>query len=177
MSKQKVLLHICCGVCAFACVESLRQKGFDVTGFFFNPNIHPQSEYQIRWEALGQVAEHAGLKVISGQYLADEWFSRCEKYKDQPEGKQRCLVCFRLRLEQTFQECLNRGFDFFTTTLTVSPHKNSKVILELGETISREKFLAFDFKKEKGFEKTIAFAKSQNIYRQRYCGCVYSQPK
>jgi len=171
---KKVLLHICCGVCAFACINYLKEKGFYVEGFFYNPNIHPEDEYAKRKNTAAQVCSINSIELTSGLYEPHKWDSTCSVYKDEPEGGDRCDLCYKFRLEETFRKTAEMGFDFFTTTLSVSPHKKSKLINEIGTTISPVHFMAVDFKKNDGFKKTFALAKAHNIYRQNYCGCKYS---
>jgi len=174
---KKVLLHICCGVCAFACIERLKKEGFHIEGIFFNPNIHPAREYIKRKKVAIEVSTISNIKLIEAEYRADDWFRECHLLADEPEGARRCLVCYRLRLKRTFEVCCDKKFDYFTTTLTISPHKNSEQILEIGKSLGKDKFLSFDFKKDEGFKNTIEFAKKHNLYRQNYCGCVYSMRK
>ncbi len=171
---KKVLLHVCCGVCAIYCIERLEAEGYYVESFFFNPNIYPEEEYLKRKKAAEEVSAITKTKISEGPYEQTLWFSECQDYKDSKEGKERCLICYRLRLVATQKEARNRGFDFFTTTLTVSPHKDSKIITSLGQKIDLPAFLSIDFKKQDGFKKTLELAKKYNLYRQKYCGCVYS---
>lgn len=171
---KKVLLHICCGVCAFGAIDRLKEEGFKVTGFFFNPNVFPESEYVRRKEAVSKVSEITGVKMLDSQYDKEKWTIICQEYKDEPEGGERCLLCYDLRLRETLKICKENTFDYFTTTLTISPHKNSKIILEKGKELGGESFLTIDFKKKDGFKKTIDSAKKYNLYRQDYCGCEYS---
>jgi predicted adenine nucleotide alpha hydrolase (AANH) superfamily ATPase len=145
-----------------------------VEGFYFNPNIHPFQEYDKRRAMLDNLKQIFDIKITQGPYAAQEWFSRCEKYSDEPEGGKRCLACYRLRLEETFRMTEELGFDLFSSTLTISPHKDSRIILELGVKVGKNKFLAIDFKKNNGFTKTCQLAKNYSFYRQNYCGCVYS---
>lgn len=121
--SKKVLLHICCGVCAIASIKRLQEEGFQVTGFFFNPNIHPQEEYLKRLETAQKVSQITGIELITGPYEPDKWLSAMADYKEEPEGGARCLVCYWMRLGAAFQEAQKNGFDFFTSTLTISPHK------------------------------------------------------
>ncbi|UCG35015.1 MAG: epoxyqueuosine reductase QueH [Candidatus Omnitrophota bacterium] len=174
---KKVLLHICCGVCAFASIGRLKKEGFYVEGFFFNPNIHPAGEYIKRKKVAVEVSRLCNTKIIMGEYRADDWFKECRALSDECEGARRCLVCYRLRLKRTFDTCVDKEFDYFTTTLTISPHKNSEQILEIGKRLGKDKFLSLDFKKEDGFKNTMELAKKHNFYRQNYCGCVYSTKK
>jgi len=172
---KRVLLHICCGVCALYCIEKLSGDGFLVEGFFFNPNIHPYSEYLKRKQAAETVAKSLGIVMEEGSYLIFDWLKLSEPYSQDPEGGRRCIVCYKMRLEQTKLLCDEKNYDYFTTTLTVSPHKPSKIILDIGRSIDKVKFLALDFEKDDGFQKTIQEAKKLNLYRQNYCGCIYSK--
>lgn len=171
---KKVLLHTCCGVCAYACIEKLKEQGYLPSLFFFNPNIQPQAEYQKRKQAARSVAKNLEVEMKEGGYEFADWYEVARPYQHQKEGQERCLICYRLRLEQTFQVMLKEGFSYFTTTLTVSPYKRSSKIITIGKDIGAEKFLAFDFKKKDGFKKSLTAAKSLNLYRQNYCGCIYS---
>ena len=171
---KKVLLHICCGVCALWCIERLRQEGLTVGGLFFNPNIHPHDEYLKRKKAAEKVAEETGISLEESSYLLSEWFKRHKAYAEEKEGGLRCSLCYRMRLEQTKLTAEEKSYDYFTTTLTVSPHKKTAVIFEIGKEVGGDNFLALDFKKNDGFKKTLDRAKTMGLYRQNYCGCVYS---
>ena len=176
MNKKKVLLHICCGVCAFAAIKRLEDEDFYVEGFFYNPNIHPESEYNRRLDAAKKVASLSSVTFHQAEYDLCQWNNLCLGYKDLPEGGKRCLLCYELRLLKTDLKRKELGFDYFTTTLTISPHKNSQSVFAVGESVDRESFLVRDFKKQDGFKKTSALAKEAGIYRQDYCGCIYSKP-
>jgi len=171
---KKVLLHICCGVCAFYSIDYLKEKGFEVVGYFFNPNIYPEEEYNKRKDVLYTVADLTSIKIIEGDYANKEWEELCKAYKDEPEGGKRCELCYKIRLEETAKKSKDLNFDYFTTTLTISPHKKSKVIFDIATLIDKNRFLFIDFKKNDGFKKTIELAKKYNLYRQNYCGCRYS---
>ncbi|MFH1519027.1 MAG: epoxyqueuosine reductase QueH [Candidatus Omnitrophota bacterium] len=171
---KKVLVHVCCGVCAYGCIERLKEEGFVPAVFFFNPNIHPQSEYQKRKQTAEVVAKALSVGMIEGDYEPSDWQKATAGHSQDKEGQKRCLLCYRLRIEQTFQIVLKEGYDYFTTALSISPHKSSLAIIEIGREIGKDKFLAFDFKKQDGFKKSIAAAKSLDLYCQNYCGCRYS---
>ncbi len=172
---KKVLIHVCCGVCASFAIQKLKSEGFSVEAFFFNPNIHPRGEYLKRREVMNIVADKQKIKVVEGCYDVPLWFNICKDDSNQIEGGARCVDCYSLRLKETFNYCLQKEYDYFTTTLTISPHKSSMSIIEVGCKIGDKKFLPYDFKKEGGFAKTIDIAKKNNLYRQNYCGCVYSR--
>lgn len=172
---EKVLLHICCGVCASSVVQKLREENLDVTGFFYNPNIHPREEYFRRLELAEQVAGILKFELIPGAYDKEDWFRRTGGLENEPEGGLRCPICFRMRLEETQKKAKEMGVKKFTTTLTVSPHKKSEVVNEIGRAVSASEFLSRDFKKQDGFKLAMEFAKRYNLYRQDYCGCIYSR--
>jgi predicted adenine nucleotide alpha hydrolase (AANH) superfamily ATPase len=171
---MKVLLHICCGVCAGSVAERLLSEGHEVTGYFFNPNIHPAAEYEIRLQVARTVAESVGFPVFTGAYKPEDWMKAIIGLEKEPEGGKRCEVCYRLRLESAFRYLQEHDFDVFTTTLTVSPHKPAVLINRIGREIGGDKFLARDFKKKDGFKRANEIAKKLGVYRQHYCGCVYS---
>ena len=172
---QKILLHICCGICASSVVERLRKEGYEPIGFFYNPNIQPEEEYRQRQETLKRVAEILKFKLIQPKYTQDIWQEKIKGLENEPEGGARCLVCFRLRLEEARARAAGMKLTKFTTTLTVSPHKNSAAINQIGKAIDPDGFLAFDFKKQDGFKLAIQFAERYNLWRQHYCGCSYSR--
>jgi len=171
---KKVLLHICCGVCALYAIEKLKREGYLVEGLFFNPNIYSADEYLRRIKAAQVAASIQKVKIKELEYEPSLWLAVCGEHKDEKEGGQRCQLCYKLRLQKTFEMVKELGFDFFTTTLTISPHKDSTIINGIGKDIGSDSFLVMDFKKKDGFNKTMKLAKQHNIYRQRYCGCIYS---
>ncbi len=178
---MKVLLHICCAPCATTPIERLREQGNEVIGYFYNPNIHPEQEYKKRLEQMEKLAKKIDLIYFEGNYEKNEWLKQCSKFKDEPEGGKRCELCYKMRLEKTASYAKN-NFDAFTTTLTISPHKNSELINRIGKEIGERyniKFLEMDFKKtdssgKDGFKRSIVLSKKYNLYRQNYCGCIYS---
>jgi len=171
---MKIVLHICCGVCAAGVVERLTSEGHEIIGFFYNPNIHPLAEYNRRLEVAREVAQKLDFPLEVAPYTPEEWFAETRSLENEPEGGRRCEVCFRLRLEKTYLYMKEHGWDAFTTTLTVSPHKPAEVINRVGRKIGGERFLARDFKKKEGFKRTVELAKEWSLYRQNYCGCIYS---
>lgn len=168
---MRILLHICCGVCAAAAAERLIEDGHDVTGLFYNPNIYPLEEYQRRLEAARRVAQEMGFPLIEAPYDHREWASKTEGLEDETEGGRRCEVCFRIRLEESRRQMLELGFEAFTTTLTVGPRKAAQVINRIGGEVGGKAFMAADFKKKGGFNRAGELARRWNIYRQNYCGC------
>ncbi|MDD5311550.1 MAG: epoxyqueuosine reductase QueH [Dehalococcoidia bacterium] len=171
---MKVILHICCGVCAAGAAEVLLSENHRVTGYFYNPNIYPYAEYQRRLDTAVKVAAQLDFPIEAGQYDSDNWMVDAEPFKNEPEGGQRCLLCYRIRLQNTYNFMLSQNADAFTTTLTIGPSKSAARINEIGQTIGGDKFLPRDFKKKDGFKRAIARSNQWQLYRQNYCGCVYS---
>lgn len=185
ISKPALLLHSCCGPCSTAVVERLVDE-FDVTVFFYNPCITDEEEYKRRRESQLKFIEKfneekmGATKVLfdEGEYRPTEFFKAAEGFECEPEGGARCTVCFAQRLEKTAEAARMGGYDYFATTLTVSPHKNYKLISEIGRTIALRYGLSFldrDFKKKDGFKRSIELSRKYNLYRQDYCGCEFSK--
>jgi predicted adenine nucleotide alpha hydrolase (AANH) superfamily ATPase len=173
----KVVLHICCGVCAAGAAERLISEGHEVYGFFYNPNIYPQEEYEKRLKAAYKTAEELGFPLVAGLYTPEEWSIDTGPLANEPEGGRRCEVCFRHRLKKTFLYLQEYGYDAFTTTLTISPHKSAVIINKVGQEVGGDKFLVRDFKKKAGFQRATELAKKWALHRQDYCGCIYSMRK
>ncbi|MBI4284199.1 MAG: epoxyqueuosine reductase QueH [Chloroflexi bacterium] len=171
---MKIVLHICCGGCAAGVVERLTQEGHEVLGLFYNPNIHPLAEYERRLEATYKIAKELNFPLEVSHYSPEEWFAEASSLENEPEGGRRCEVCFRLRLKKAYLYLGDCGADAFTTTLTISPSKSALVINRVGQEIGGEWFLVRDFKKKAGFQRATELAKQWSIYRQDYCGCIYS---
>lgn len=171
---MKIVLHICCGVCAAGVGKTLTEEGHQVTGFFYNPNIHPAEEYYKRLETARRVAQELNFPLDAALYNPEEWLKRTEHLKHEPEGGKRCQVCFRIRLEKTYSYLKECGADAFTTTLTISPHKSAEVVNQTGREIGGDKFLVRDFKKKDGFKRAMQLARQWELYQQNYCGCIYS---
>ncbi len=177
---MKLLLHICCGPCALYRIKKLVGKNFDeVVGYYYNPNIHPQSEYKKRRDALIQVGNrHAcSLQIIVPEYKMEEYFEKifCRD-GSRAVPTERCRACWELRLERTAEFAKENGFSAFTTTLLISPYQNLDAIKQIGERIAKEKGAEFyyeDFRK--GFKESQGEAREKDIYRQKYCGCVFSE--
>ena len=145
-----------------------------MTGYFYNPNIHPADEYEKRLESAREVARQLDFELVEGPYDRENWFGMVKGKEYEGEGGARCLECFRMRLEKTHTHMKKYMFDAFTTTLSVSPHKDVSVINELGRQIGGEKFILADFKKKGGFARAGELAAEWGLYRQDYCGCIYS---
>lgn len=166
-----ILLHVCCAPCAAHPVRALAQRG-NVTFFFSNSNIHPLEEYRKREGEVRRLADIEAVPTIEDEYDHQAWLRETGTWRDEPEGGRRCDACFRYSLGRAAQVCKERGFDAFTTTLTVSPHKDSARILAIGRELGP--FLEIDFKKRDGFRKSVALSREHELYRQRYCGCEFS---
>lgn len=176
-----LLLHSCCAPCSSYVLEYL-SKFFNITVFYYNPNIHPELEYRKRVEEQKEFIEKLPVKrkinFIEGKYLPEEFFDIAKGLEEEREGGIRCFKCYELRLKEAAKKAKELNFDYFTTVLSISPHKNAEKINEIGEKISQEfgvKFLNSDFKKKNGYKRSIELSKDYNLYRQDYCGCVYSQ--
>jgi len=171
---MKVVLHICCGVCAAGAAEVLINEGHQVLGFFYNPNIYPSEEYWRRLGTARKVAQELNFSLEVPAYEPEEWLSQTGSLKDEPEGGKRCQVCYRLRLKKTRDYMVACGADAFATTLTISPHKSAHTVNRIGKEIGGDKFLMRDFKKKDGFKRAVQLARRWELYRQDYCGCMYS---
>lgn len=185
VSKNRLLLHSCCGPCSTACIERLLPD-YNVTVFFYNPNITDREEYEKRKEAQlkfinlynEKLSDKDKIQFIEGEYLPEEFYDVASEYASEPEGGVRCTECFKLRLERTAQAALRTGNTVFGTTLTVSPHKNYNLISAIGWELSVKynlEFLDMDFKKKAGFQRSIQMSKEYGLYRQNYCGCEFSK--
>ncbi len=175
--RGEILLHICCAPCSTHSIDLLRNDGWKVTGLFFNPNIHPLSEYRFREEETRKFCETLDLPLLVEPYDHDGWKLSVREYAHKGEGSRRCRECFGMRLERCGRIAAGKGFHAFTTTLTISPHKNSKVIFRIGREISKKhgiRFEEYNFKKKDGFKKSIRISGEHHLYRQDYCGCEYS---
>lgn len=175
----KLLLHSCCAPCSSYVLEFLGEY-FDIEVFFFNPNIYPEAEYKKRLEEQIRLIEEMELdyKVVSTEHESHTFYDAVKGYEKLGEGSKRCHRCFELRLDRTARHAKSMGFDYFTTTLTISPLKNATKINEIGEKLGEKydiKFLHSDFKKNDGYKRSVELSKEYNLYRQNYCGCVFSK--
>lgn len=174
---NKLLLHSCCGPCSSSVIERLRDY-FDITVIYYNPNIEPKEEYEKRKSEQLRLLNELGIKFMDIDYLNNEYHEKVKGYENEPENGLRCPLCFELRLDKTASKAKENNFDYFGTTLTVSPHKNSKIINEIGLKLEEKygvKFLLSDLKKEDGYKRSIELSKKYDLYRQDYCGCLYSK--
>lgn len=176
----RLLLHSCCGPCSSYVLEYL-SGCFDITILYYNPNIYPKSEFEKRAAEQQKLLTHMKfvnpVGMILADYRAEEFEAAAAGLESEPEGGKRCLLCFGLRLEETAKTAKNLGFDFFTTTLSVSPHKNAEALNNIGVELAEKygvQYLYADFKKRGGYKRSIELSRLYGVYRQDYCGCMYS---
>lgn len=177
----KLLLHACCAPCSSYCIEYLSNY-FEITIFYYNPNIDTNDEFDYRFSELERFLKEFKTKypvhLVNPGYLKNEYDDIVVGLENEPERGARCLKCYKLRLEKSFEYAKENNFDYITTTLTLSPHKNSKVINEIGSELEKEynfPYLYSDFKKREGYKRSIVLSHEYNLYRQDYCGCKYSK--
>lgn len=175
-----LLLHSCCAPCSSYCLEYLSEY-FKITVFYYNPNIYPEGEYTHRVEEQKRLIKELPVKnkisFLEAGFNPDEFYSAVKGLEKEKEGGERCFVCYRLRLSKTAEEAKKRGFDYFTTTLSISPLKNAQKLGEIAEDEAKKKGvknLPSDFKKKNGYKRSTELSKEYGLYRQDYCGCVYS---
>lgn len=181
-NKPKLLLHSCCGPCSSYVISYLRDY-FDITVLYYNPNIFPYEEYVKRKEEQKRLLREMTndtVKLLDCDYDNDKYEEVIHGLEKEPERGKRCTKCFLLRLEKTATVGKDEGFDFFGTTLTVSPYKNAQLINRIGEKLANDydiRWLYGDFKKNDGYKKSIELSKKYDLYRQNYCGCIYAKNK
>lgn len=180
-TKPKLLLHSCCGPCSTYVLEYLSLY-FDITVFYYNPNIYPQEEFLKRSEEqqklLNTMFENDKVKFAQIGYRSEDFYNAIKGYEALGEGSERCFRCYRLRLQKTAEYAKPRHFDYFTTTLSISPHKNAQELNRIGAEIAEEygiKYLFSDFKKRGGYKRSCELSEMFGIYRQNYCGCIFSK--
>ncbi len=179
--KPTLLLHACCAPCSSYVMEYLASI-FDITMFFYNPNISPEREFLFRADELerliSEMPEADGVKLIRAEYEPENFLEIARGMEDIPEGGERCFKCYELRLRKTAEAALKGNFDYFSTTLSISPHKNAAKLNEIGAMLSEEfgvKYLFSDFKKKNGYKRSCRLSEIYSLYRQDYCGCAYSK--
>ena len=175
-TKSKLLLHICCMGCG-AYVSDFLKTDFEVILYFFNSNIFPKKEYDIRQEETKRIAKKFNLELICDNYSHENWLNKIKGHETDLEKGERCQICYQHRLESTACLANAKKIKYFTSTLSVSPHKDANAIKAIGKKLEEKynlKFLDNDFKKNDGFKKAVKFSKDLNLYRQNYCGCEFS---
>ena len=176
MPKPRILVHACCAPDA-AYVIGLLKEDYDPAAFFYNPNIHPEKEYALRLADARRVAQDLGVPLLEDAYDESRWLALTAKFRDEPEKGRRCDICYAVRLGQTAACAAAQGFDFFTTVMSLSPWKKAGALNRIGRMFGRRhgvSFLEADFKKKDGFRKSVILSRGMDLYRQDYCGCVYS---
>ena len=177
--RPKLLLHVCCGPCSSAVLEVLN-KYFDITIYYYNPNTYPYSEFKKRLDQIVKLINDGydnKINIIEGSYDDEDFYKFVEGHESDREGGPRCHLCYRYRLDATCRFAKENNYDYFCTTLSVSPYKNSKVLNEIGKELSKKyniKYLYSDFKKKDGYKRSIELSNKYKLYRQDYCGCKYS---
>jgi len=179
--RPTLLLHSCCAPCSSYVLEYLSHY-FQITLYYYNPNISPESEYRYRVSELKRlVAEmlpNSGITVVEGAYEPERFAQAVRGLEQEPEGGARCMACYRLRLEEAAKAARAMGCEYFTTTLSISPLKNARALNDIGEALApiyQTKYLVSDFKKREGYKRSIQLSSQYQLYRQDYCGCIYSK--
>lgn len=181
--KPRLLIHSCCAPCSSYCLEYLC-KYFDITVLYYNPNITDSSEYDYRLSEQKRLIDclneryQVNIRFAKGEYEPDKFIDAVKGYEDCPEGGDRCKICFALRLSETASMAKEEGYDYFTTTLTISPLKNADVLNDIGNSLGEKygvSFLPSDFKKKNGYKRSTELSKEYGLYRQNYCGCEFSK--
>lgn len=177
----RLFLHSCCAPCSSYTLEYL-SKYFEITVFYFNPNISPAEEFEKRYleqeRLIASLPADNKISLVKGEYDYNQFLDIAKGLEDVPEGGERCFKCYRMRLEETARLAKEMGYDYFCTTLSISPLKNSQKINEIGYEIAEQygiKWLPSDFKKREGYKRSIELSREYNLYRQNFCGCVYSK--
>ncbi|MDD3172381.1 MAG: epoxyqueuosine reductase QueH [Herbinix sp.] len=179
--RPKLFIHSCCAPCSSYVLEYLSNY-FQITVFYYNPNIYPELEYIRRIEEQQNLIKamplQSEVQFIQGEYHPDDYYLSVKGLEEEIEGGKRCFVCYELRLREAAKLASAKGFDYFTTTLSISPYKNAEKLGEIGEILAKEygiSYLPSDFKKKNGYKRSIELSKEYDLYRQDYCGCVYSK--
>ena len=176
-----LLLHVCCAPCSSYCLEYLSEY-FQITLFFYNPNIAPKEEFDKRVEELKRFLTELPMKYTPcleiGEYRPEEFYQMAKGLEHLPEGGERCYKCYEQRLREAAKKCVDGNYDYFTTTLSISPYKNAGWLNEIGGQLAQEygiQYLYSDFKKRNGYKRSIELSQEYHLYRQDYCGCIYSK--
>jgi hypothetical protein len=176
MIKPKLLLHICCAPCAGLISRQLKEK-FAVTVYFDNSNIYPEAEFQKRAQEAEKFFKAEGVEFVLTDWQHADWLKLVRGLEQEPEKGRRCQLCYDHRLRQAAQYSQEHGFDYFTTSLSISPYKDQQIIFDLSQKIGRDygiKFLDWNFRTDNGYQKSVEFSRANSFYRQKYCGCEFS---
>ena len=177
-SSKKILLHACCAICSGYPISLLKDMGYSVVVYFYNPNIYPVEEYEKRLEAQKTLCAHFGCELIVGEYEPEIYYESVMGYENEPEKGARCDKCFELRLRKSAEMAKSLKIEEFTTSIVISPHKNYEKLTAIGQSIAQDfglNYVAENFRKQDGFLKTNQISKSLNLYRQNYCGCKFAR--
>ena len=179
--RPRLLLHACCAPCSSYVLEYL-SRYFDITLYFYNPNISPEKEYLFRADELSRLISEMPLdgevNLVSEIYNSDEFYNAIKGFEDEREGGGRCKICYRLRLERSAAYAAEHGFDYFSTTLSISPYKNAAWLNEIGGELAERygvSYLFSDFKKKNGYKRSCELSEIYGLYRQSWCGCEFSK--
>jgi len=175
-SKPTLLVHLCCGPCAAGAMRELKRKYFVVL-LFANSNLDSHEEYQRRYRAAKRLADYYGLKLVKSHYSHDQWLRLIQGHEDAPERGSRCQICYRYRMSETAVTAKFYGYDYFSTSLTTSPHKDGQAVMSIGRELQRTlgvKFLDYNFGAADGYRLSVTESKKLGLYRQKYCGCEFS---
>ncbi|MCD6419364.1 MAG: epoxyqueuosine reductase QueH [Synergistetes bacterium] len=175
--KKRLLLHICCAPDATIPYILLSEE-YEVVGYFYGSNIHPLYEYKKRIAALQGLSERWGMPIIVEKYEPSSWLKKTAIFRDEPEGGRRCRICFFLQLDSAARVAAERGIHLFTTTLTISPHKDVDAINTIGTIAGKRHgvhYIPHIFRKKDGFKKSVYLSRLLGLYRQNYCGCIFSR--
>lgn len=182
-NKKRILLHSCCAPCS-SYVISYLSNYFDITILYYNPNIYPYEEYEKRKKEqiklIKKIKSKNNIDIMDCDYDNELYNNLIKGLENEPERGSRCNICYQMRMEKTANLAKENNYDYFCTTLSVSPYKNSNLINEIGKQLEEKyniKWLYSDFKKKDGYKKSIELSKTYNLYRQDYCGCIHSKPK
>jgi epoxyqueuosine reductase len=175
--SNRILIHTCCAPCSAGALLHLKDQ-FDITFFFYNPNIFPESEYEKRRDEMIRISEKEDFPLLIGSFDHDKWKSTASQWADEPEKGKRCLWCYKERLIETAIHAKMNDFKFFATTLTLSPHKDADAINKIGNEVAKEydiEYVETNLKKKGGHGYSIEYSKENNLFRQNYCGCEFSK--
>jgi predicted adenine nucleotide alpha hydrolase (AANH) superfamily ATPase len=174
--QEKILLLVCCAPCATASIKRLEEQGYEVINYFYNPNIFPNEEHDRRYAEFQRLCAEKSYVALDMDYEYQKehrkWLAFIKGLENEPEHGRRCVKCFEFRLKRVWEKMKELELKAFTSTLTISPHKDSEIIHSIGRGFTGFKF--FDFKKKAGFEESVRMSKELGLYRQRYCGCEFS---
>ncbi len=177
----RLLLHSCCAPCSSYVLEYLSEY-FEITDLYYNPNISPKEEHDFRAAELKRLADEMNFKnkveVVEGRYNPEDFYEKVKGHENDKEGGERCFICYEMRLREAMEYAKKGGYDYFTTTLSISPLKNAQVLNDIGKKLEEEsgvKYLYSDFKKKNGYKRSIELSREYDLYRQNYCGCVFSK--